>query len=134
MHTKKTNKLSFCPNKNSKITKLKKKKKKTFFCIGRYSRYSWYFFRYETGGLYEPVCLPVRYIPTIPIGTVQNWLPCLTITNKQISPLPLTLLLRSNIIFWLIFIFHRKMTKIPLGHAPRGGITNGLKLFLIGND
>ena len=48
MHTKKTNntnKLQFCPNKNSKITKLYKKKKKNFFLyrpvlpeIGRYGQ------------------------------------------------------------------------------------------------
>ena len=40
--------------------------------IGRYDRY---FFRYKTGELYVPVCLPVRYILAVPVGTVRNWPP-----------------------------------------------------------
>ena len=35
-----------------------------------------YFFRYEIGGLYVPVCLLVRYIRTVPARTVRNRLPC----------------------------------------------------------
>ena len=68
----------FALTKIQKLQNLKKKKKTFFFVpagiaeIGQYSRY---FFRYETGGLYVPVCLSVRYIPTVPTGTVWNWLP-----------------------------------------------------------
>ena len=58
MHTKKTNntnKLPFCPNKNSKITKLKKKKKNFLYRpvlleIGQYGQYE----------ASTPVFFPVR--------------------------------------------------------------------------
>ena len=36
------------------------------------SRYGRYFFRYETGGLYVPIYLPVQYIPAVPAGTVRH--------------------------------------------------------------
>ena len=73
----------------TKIPKLQnlKKKKKTFFCTGRYARcrpvlpeivrYGRYFFRYETGGSSVPDCWPVWYIPTVPTGTVRNRQPWL---------------------------------------------------------
>ena len=62
--------------KIQKLQNFKKKKKKLFFCIGQLVRYrpvhGRYFFWYEIGGLYEPVCLSVRYILAIPAGTVRN--------------------------------------------------------------
>ena len=102
MHTKKTNNTNklmqisyhFAQTKIQKLQNLKnnnnkkfKKKKKNFFCTSWYTQYrpilpkidwcGWYFFRYETGRLTVPVCLPVRYIPTVPTGTVRYWLPWL---------------------------------------------------------
>ena len=62
----------------TKIQKLQnlKKKIKNFFqyrpILPKIDRYGQYFFQYETGRLYVPVCLPVRYIPT---GTIRNRLP-----------------------------------------------------------
>ena len=63
------NKLLFCPNKNSKITKLKKNKNKNkiknFFSIPPGIARNWpvrpVFFPVQNRGLYVPVCLPVRY-------------------------------------------------------------------------
>ena len=82
MHTKKTNNTNklmqisyhYALKKIQKLQNLIKKKKKNFFFFvpastpgtGRY------FFQYETGGLYVPVCLLVQYIPA---GTVRNRLP-----------------------------------------------------------
>ena len=69
----------------TKIQKLQNlKKKKKISCTGWYARYrpvlpeigryGRYFFRYETGRLYVPVCLPLQYIPAILAGMVRNWL------------------------------------------------------------
>ena len=65
--------------KIQKLQNLKNKKKKLFFCTGRYA---WYcsklagtagiFSGMKQGGLYVLVCLSVRYIPAIPAGTVRN--------------------------------------------------------------
>ena len=90
MHTKKTNntnkliQISYY-SALTKIQNFKKKKKKKIFVpantsgIARYwpvrlvhGQYGWYFFRYETEGLYVPVCLPVRYISAISVSTVHN--------------------------------------------------------------
>ena len=89
MHTKKTynTKKLMQINYHSALTKIQKlqnlKKKKNFFLyrpirlilagIARnwlvWPVYGRYFFRYEIGELYVPVCLPVLYIPA---GTVRN--------------------------------------------------------------
>ena len=42
----------------------------------RFRWYGRYFFRYEIRGLSVPDYWPVWYIPVVPAGTVQNWLPC----------------------------------------------------------
>ena len=66
----------FVLTKIQKLQNLKKKNKHFFLYwpvvleIGRYARY---FFRYETGGSSVPDCWSVRYIPTVPAGTVRNW-------------------------------------------------------------
>ena len=47
--------------KIQKLQNLKKKKKLYQLELLEIGQYGWYFFRYETGGLYVPVCLSVRY-------------------------------------------------------------------------
>ena len=73
----------FALTKIQKLQNLKNNnKKKTFFLywlvrpvLSEIDRYGRYFFRYETWGLTVPVCLSVRYIPVVPVGTVRYWLP-----------------------------------------------------------
>ena len=75
MHTKKTNNTNklmqisyhYALKKNSKITKLNKKK--LFFVPAGIPGTGRYFFRYEIGRLYVLVCLLVQYIPA---GMVRN--------------------------------------------------------------
>ena len=83
MHTKKinnTNKLMQI-SYHSALTKIQKlqnlkKKIKTFFLYWSVSPVpagTWpVFFPVRNRGLYDPVCLPVRYIPAIPAGMVRN--------------------------------------------------------------
>ena len=80
LHTKKTNntnklmQISY-PSALTKIIKLKKKKKNFFLYRSELPEIGRYFFRYEIGELYVPVCMPIRYIPAVPTSTVWNWLP-----------------------------------------------------------
>ena len=64
-----------------------------YLFIGRHSQilptqpirgwYDRYFFRYKIRGLSVPVHWSVRYIPVVPAGTVQNWLPWFEVFHQR---------------------------------------------------
>ena len=68
--------------KIQKLQNLKKKKKKKLFSVSADIVRNWpvqlVFFLVRNWGLYVPVCLSVRYIPTVPAGTVRIRLPLFT--------------------------------------------------------